>query len=306
MAKKFILEIAKAGKDLTTAVNKDKALYSPMFLPKIYAVKKMTPDIPEGWVSGDYEYEHGLSYPPMYLYYEQQNYFQNNPASVEFDPERYVYGSQARFANMDGTRFANKSGSLDAYLVCFLDPLKSPATAPESTTHGSPRLKIGEDLVDSPDYLADTDSKYQTLKVHMQGQLSCSVPEWESTGYIGGDAIKFNWFTVTHNLGYPPVHTPFVNTVGLSLDMAYEDSIPTTFTANDVNDSWAERWAYDFGWAGVYIEGLWIYVDTTKYYVGYKRQNLTASTAHTFPARTVKVNYTIFNLPINEEFNLLA
>jgi hypothetical protein len=306
MAEQAVLQIAKAGEDLDSITSEDMALDSTLVLPKVYGVVEMTPDIPEGWVSGTYEYEHGLSYPPMYLYYEKQEYFQNNPASVEFDPERYVYGSQGRFACMDSTEFTNEAaGALDSYLVLFLDPLAEPDTEPEPTEHGSPRLKIGSDLEEEADYKASIDSKYQTLKVHMQDQLVCSLPSWNATASMGADWLRYDWFELSHDLGYPPVHTPFINTVGLSLDLAYDDSIPTDFVVNDVNDSMAERWAYNFGWSGDYMEGLWIYVDINKYYVGYRRQNWSAS-AHTFPARTVRVNYTIFNLPINEEFNLLS
>ena len=277
-----VVKVAKAEQDLRTADDTDMALNSLLFLPKVYAVKKMTPDIPEGYVWGEYSYEHGLDYPPMYLYYEYQEYFQNNEASIEFDPVRFVYGSQGRFANMDSTEFRNEAaGALDAYLILFEDSLAS----------------------EDRDY--SIDSRRQTLKVHMQGQFVCSLPAWSATAAYGADWLKYNWFEFSHNLGYPPVHTPFVNTVGLSLDLAYEGSIPTDFVVNDVNDLMAEKWAYNFGWETDQMEGVWIYVDVNKYYVGYRRQNWGAS-AHNFPARTVRVNYTIFNLPINEEFNLLS
>lgn len=277
-----VVKVAKAGQDLRTADDTDMALNSLLFLPKVYAVKKLVPDIPEGYTGGEYSYSHGLAYPPMYLYYEQQQYFRNFEGDTAFDPVRFIYGSQGRFANMDSTEFRNEAaGALDAYLILFEDSL----------------------LSEDRDY--SIDSRRQTLKVHMQGQFVCNLPAWNSTAFLGADWTRDDWFELSHNLGFPPVHTPFVNTVGLSLDLAYAGSIPTDFVVNDVNDAMAERWAYEFGWSLELSEGLWIYVDINKYYVGYRRQNWTAS-AHTFPARTVRVNYTIFNLPINEEFNLLS
>jgi hypothetical protein len=276
-----VVKVAKAGQDLRTADDNEMALNSLLFLPKVYAVKELVPDIPEGYTGGEYSYSHGLGYPPMYLYYEQQQYFRNFEADTEFSPNRFIYGSQGRFANMNSTEFRNEAnGALNAYLVLFEDSLAS----------------------ESRDY--SIDSRRQTLKVHMQGQFVCNLPEWSSTANMGADWTRDDWFSFDHDLGYPPVHTPFVNTVGLSLDIAYIDStIPTDFIVNDVNDMMLEKWVY-FQFPE-HQEGLWIYVDVNKYYVGYRRQNWTAS-AHTFPARTVRVNYTIFNLPINEEFNLLS
>jgi hypothetical protein len=306
MAKVPVLEIAKANETLVGAENKDKALYSPLLLPKIYAVQKLVPNIPEGWTAGTNEYIHGMGYPPMYLYYQQQNYFRNFVEDIAFDPPRFIYGSQGMYPYMNSTKLFNDNGTaLDSYLILFLDPLTTPAEAPVPTTHGSPRIKIGNDLVNSPDYLASIDSKYQTLKVHMQGQFVCNLPAWSATEVMGEDWTKDNWFEFNHDLGFPPVHTPFVNTVGLLVDLAYEGEIPLDFIVNDVNDLMAEKWVYEFGFGSTHTETLWIYVDTNKYYIGYRRQNW-AFEAYDFPARTVRVNYTIFNLPINEEFNLLS
>lgn len=305
MAKQAVLKIAKAGEDLNSITSKDMALDSTLVLPKIYAVKKVVPDIPEGYTAGTAEYVHGMGYPPMYLYYEQQDYFRNFEGDTAFTPERYIYASQGRFPYMNSTKMYNEVGvTQDSYLILFLDPLAEPTTEPSPTTHGSPRLKIGEDLVNSADYKASIDSKYQTLKVHMQGQFVCNLPAHNAPAADADGWTRDDWFSFNHDLGYPPVHTPFVNTIGLSLDIAYIDStIPTDFIVNNVNDMMLEKWVY-FQFSE-YQEGLWIYVDEDKYYVGYRRQNWTAS-AHTFPARTVRVNYTIFNLPINEEFNLLS
>jgi hypothetical protein len=307
MATQAVIQVAKSGEDLETCDAQDMALSSPMLLPKIYAVVELEPDIPEGWVSGDYQYTHSRGYAPMYLYYAEHDYFQNNTGSTAFDPVRYIYNSYSTFANMDATEFVDDAGGrTNTYLVLFLDPLLEPISQPSPTSHGSPRIKVGSDLVDDADYKANIDSKYQTLKVHMQGQFVCNIPSWTSTVAMGSNWSKLEWYSFNHNLGFPPVHTPFINAQGVDLDKAYQSSIPTDFVLNDVNDLWAERWAYDFGFTGKYLEYAWIYVDINKYYVGYRRQNWDFSDGHTFPARTVRVNYTIFNLPINEEFNLLS
>ena len=301
MAKQAIIEVAKSGKDLATCDVEDMALYSPMFLPKVYAVKELVPDVDD-----KVEYEHNLGYPPMYLYYEQQEYFQDNPASEHFVPNRFVYGSQGTHWNMTDEKFYSAATvNNNAFIILFLDPLADPTSEPNPTAHGSPRIKVGSDLENDADYKAEIDTKYQTLKVHMQDQFVCNVPEHNAPAPYADGWLRYDWFSFNHNLGFPPVHTPFINTVGLSLDLAYDNSIPSDFIVNDVNDMMAEKWAYQFGWSGNYHEGVWVYVDINKYYVGYRRQNWDSS-AHTFPARTVRVNYTIFNLPINVEFNLLS
>jgi len=271
-----VLKVAKAEQDLRTAQDNEMALNSLLFLPKVYAVVKMTPS------AGEVSYTHGLGYPPMYLYYQNQQYFMDFEANGEWSPIRYIYGSQGRFATMNSTEFRDTAGvTRDAHLILFADSLTS----------------LDRDY--------SIDSRFQTLKVHMQGQFVCNLPSHNAQGDYGTGWTRDDWFSFDHDLGYPPVHTPFINTVGLSLDLAYSSSIPTDFIVNDVNDLMAERWGYDFGFDSYYREGLWIYVDADKYYVGYRRQNWDSS-AHTFPARTVRVNYTIFNLPINEEFNLLS
>lgn len=305
--KRAVLQVAKKNVDLEGASSVDMALNSLLTLPKVYAVKKLVPNIPEGYTAGDIQYIHGMGYAPMFLYYEQQERFQNAPEGTLFNPERYIYASQGSYFRMDGTEFFSDVGvSRDAYLVLFLDPLAYPATEPDPTQHGSPRLKIGEDLKSRADYMANIDSKYQTLKVHMKDTFTCNLSAFTAGKTLDTNWVRDDWFSFEHNLGFPPVYAPFgINTVGLSLDLAYNNSIPSTFTVNDVNDLMAEKWAYNFGWEGLYRETLWIYVDITKFYVLYRRQNWNWDATHYFPARTVNVDYTIFDLPINREFDLL-
>jgi hypothetical protein len=297
-----VLEIAKSGEDLTTAGSVDMALDSDLLLPKIYMVKELTPD-----GSGNVSYTHGLGYPPMFLYYEQQQYLQSNPAYEEFDPNRFIWGSQNRYYTMDSTEFTTTVGGIsnDAYLVLFLDPLEEPGTEPSPTTTSRPRLRVGDAVGTDADYKNRIDSKYQTLKVYMTGELECDLDAFNATSIIGGDNEQTDWFSVEHGLGYPPIFTPFgINTVGLDLMAAYDESIPSSFSVNDVNDLFAEKWAYSLSGSYIQYEIIWIYVDEDYYYLGYQRKNLDAASGYNFPARTVTVDYTIFNNPINEEFDL--
>lgn len=310
MAKKAVLQIAKQDEDLREVDSSGMVLDSLRFLPKIYLVKKLMPNIPEGYVWGEYEYTHNLGYPPMYLYYDEHSRFQENEYSDQvFSPHRFIWGSYGKFAYMSNTKFNDDAGgSTNRYLILMNNPLLAPASPSSPTSHPDPRIKVGEDLENDPDYEASIDTKYQTLKVHMQDQLVCNLPQWSATSLLGGNSLRYDWFDVTHNLGFPPVYTPFgINTTGLDVVSASGGNVASDFLVNDLNDVWAKRWSYDFGRsADNHLEGLWIYVDNTKYYVGYRRQNWDYENGYTFPARTVRVNYTIFNLPINEEFNLLS
>lgn len=271
-----VVKVAKQDQDLRTAENSEMALNSLLFLPKVYAVKKLP-------ASAEYSYEHGLGYPPMYLCYQQQQYLLNNESEQEFDPVRFIFNAQGWFVSMNSTEFRNIAGGIsDSYLILFQDSLAT----------------------DQREY--SIDSKMQTLKVHMQGQFVCNLPSFNAPVYYTEGWKRIDWFSFNHNLGYPPVHTPFTNTEGLWIDLAYNSSIPSDFVVNDVNDLIAERWVYTDFWFDEHMEVLWVYVDKDKYYVGYERSNWDGESGYTFPARTVRVNYTIFNLPINEEFNLLS
>jgi len=302
-----VLKIAKEGEDITTASDKDLVLDSGKLLPKLYLTTTLEPDIPEGDVLGEYSYTHGLGYPPVFLYYAKEYYFNNNEASIAFDPPRYIWGTFGRFAHVDNTEFRNEAaGENDSHLLLFLDPLDEPATPPEPTSVNGPRLIVGNDVANEADYQHNIDSKYQTLKVFQQDQLVCNLPAWNSTAILGGDSLRYDWFSVEHNLGYPPVYSPFsIGQTGLDIAQSYEDNIPSDFTVNDVNDLWAEKWPYEFGGSSTYLEGVWIYVDVTKLYLGYRRQNWDYENGHTFPSRTVRLNYTIFVNPITGDFNLL-
>lgn len=313
MSIRAILEIAKSGEDLRTIGAVDKALDSTLFLPKIYAVKKVSPVRTTEYEPTTLTYAHGRGYPPMFITYREQQYLWDNSSMPEFDPVRYTFetGTETVKQKMNSTNFINEDCgwySRDHYLILFLNPLEDPATAPEPTSHNSPRLKIGEDLRNTPDYEASIDSKYQTLKVHTQDQLVCSLPAWNSTDV---DYSRFDWFEVAHGLDYPPVFAPFgVDSSGLDLNLCYQGDladIPSDFVVNDiVNKMWEGRnWYNEFLNPTEFFETLWLFVDSSKLYLGYRRLNLSFGN-QTFPARTVRVNYTIFNLPINEEFNLLS
>lgn len=302
-----ILKVAKTGKDLRDIEAKDMSLNSDLLLPKVYAVKKLTPIIAPGDVWGYGEYLHGRGYPPMFLFYIQQKNFLGDDALEPFNPPRFAYGSYGQFYVMDSTKFVTPPAypaDLPPYLVVFADPLDPPGTKPPPTPLEAPRLKMGSDLDTNSDYEKTIDSKFLSLKVHMLGQLVCNIPAWTATDPFGGDSVRVDWFSVTHDLGFPPVHTPFISNVGLDLVNAFEESLPADFLINDANDKWAERWPYFYPQQD-YGEEVYLYVDTTKLYIGYRRRNSDLSGPHTFPARTARLNYTIFDLPINQEFNLL-
>lgn len=277
-----VVKVAKAEQNLRTADDTDMALNSLLFLPKVYAVAKPELFVPSGGISEQYRYIHGLGYPPMYLYLHAHDYLMGFSEYTAFDPERYTYSLSGGFASMDSTQFLDiGGGDGNAYLVLFLDSL---ATLEK-------------------DY--SIDSRFQSLKVHMQGQFVINLPSFNATAYSNTGWYQIDWFSFNHNLGYPPVFSPFVDVFGVNVVQGFQGEVPTDFILNDVNDSWAESYVYSIEDAWKYPEVFWIYVDNNKYYVGCKRDNWDEA-SHTFPARTVKVNYTIFNLPINEEFNLLS
>lgn len=313
MSIRTVLKIAKTDKDLRDNKVKDMSLYSPMFLPKIYAVKKVSPVRTTEYEPATLSYTHGRGYPPMFITYREQQYLLDNSNMSEFNPVRYTFeaGGETVKQKMSSTAFVNEDCgwySRDHFIILFLNPLEEPSTAPSPTSYDSPRLKIGENLRNTPDYKASIDSKYQTLKVHSQGQFVCNLPSWNSTE---GSFDRSDWFNFSHGLNYPPVFAPFgIDSSGLSLNLCYRgdlSTIPTDFTVNDiVNKMWEERnWLDEYEHPTDYYETLWLFVDSTKMYLGYRRLNL-AFEDQTFPARTVRVNYTIFNLPINKEFNLLS
>jgi len=304
---KPVLKVAKTDKDLNEIDTREMSLNSDLLLPKVYAVKKLTPIIAPGHVWGYGEYVHGLGYPPMFLFYIQQKNFMGLESLESFNPHRFSYGSHGHYFPMDSIKFVTHPSypaDLPPYLVVLLDPLDPPGIKPQPTSLDAPRLKMGSNLDANSDYEKTIDSKFLNLKVHMLGQLVCNVPKWTADDPYG-NSVRVDWFTVTHNLGYPPVHAPFISNVGLDLINAFEGNLPADFLINDANDKWAERWPYFYS-QQTYDEGVYLYVDTTKLYVGYRRQNNDFSSSHTFPARTARLNYTIFDLPINQEFNLLG
>lgn len=313
MSIRAVLKIAKSGKDLRDNDTDDMALYSPMFLPKIYAVKKVSPIRETEYDPTTLYYEHGMGYPPIFITYREQQYLMDNSGLGQtFNPVRYTFetGTDTVKQKMSSTVFTNEDCgwySRDRYLILFLDPLENPTTAPSATSHNSPRLKIGEDLENIPDYSANIDTKYQTLKVYDQDEFVCNLPSSTLSSYSN----EYTWFNFTHGLSYPPVFAPFgVDSSGINLNLVYKgdkDDIPTDLTVNDIVNKMSEN----RNWYNEYLnptddfEYIWLFVDSSKFYVGYIRLNSHA-TSITFPARTVRVNYTIFNLPINEEFNLLS
>ncbi len=297
-----VVEVAQAGKDLRTAELYEKALDSQLFLPKVYQVKKLT--------GATTEFTHGRNYPPMFYYVDEAyDTWTWGGGYTYFNPPRYSFNTW-RGINMDATKFRKSAEDWDSYVVLMLDPLSFPASHPSSTGHsGSPRLKVGENLEGTADYLADIDSKYQTLKVAQSEQFVCSLPQWITTPdwMNPASSLREDTFSFNHNLGYPPLYTPFgVNLVGLSIDMAYNgwSNIPTDFIVNQANDKWAEQWLA-FA-SSVNMETLWIMVDKDKYYVRYRRYAQDWDNSTTFPARTIRVNYVLFDLSLTREFNLLS
>jgi hypothetical protein len=160
-----------------------------------------------------------------------------------------------------------------------------------------PKLLIMKDDKDYNNNSLDMtlDSRLDTFKVFYNGDLSISA---SSVTLAAGnsDSSTTNY---SHGLGYAPFFTPMVaykvdlGTIGVS-------PIPTNINVNDFEDS-----NIDTGGAAILTgEVVYVYVDTDKIYLKFERTNNGAS-SHTFPARNISMNFTIFYNSIDEEFNLL-
>lgn len=311
-----VLKIAKSGKDVSTAGDKDLALDSSKVLPKIYAIKKFTPS--DSIISSS----HGLTYPPMFLTYRETRYLHDNTSFPLFNPVRYTYENGLKSNYPDNTLKVDSSNYADDtwigsdanrphYVTFFLDPLKTPSSDPNPTTSSIPRLKIGANVATQADYKNRIDSKYQTLKVAKQGTLTANIPA--KTTSLGADnntigSNQMNWYSTSHGLNYAPVFAPFgIPSIGLDLNLCYRaelGGIPSSFKVNDISNLMVEnRYSTDFE-EYENFERVFLYVDSSNIYIGYRRYTF-SETEVTFPARTVTVDYTIFNNPITETFNLL-
>lgn len=300
------IRTAKENKDAETDPSEDMTLDSDLLLPKIYAVKKLEPDYEAPSIAGPAEYSHGLGYAPMYMHYQEHEI--NSALGTRYSPKRWIWGPQnsPRGRYIDDTKFYSNSEKYDSYLTLFLDPLEEPATPPSPTTHDWGRVRIGDNVEEDADYKNRIDSKYQTLKVHMQGTVVGTVPQRT----ISAGTTEDDFLEVTHGLGYPAVFAPFgISAVGLSLNLYYDGEltdIPTSIDFNELNDVMVERWAYALTFATNYPEVLTLQIDSNKMYMRHRRQNVDFSGSVTFPARTFTLRYTIFNNRIDEEFDILT
>jgi hypothetical protein len=139
--------------------------------------------------------------------------------------KRYSWNAEGEFNRMNSTRFLGEGEENNTHLIIFLDPLSTPMVEIEPTEHDWGRIRVGADIGNQPDYETRVDTKYQTLKVYMQGEISCSIPAWTPDVNEIVD-IRTDWFSVEHNLGYAPIYTPFgIPKSGLNINNVYDGAV---------------------------------------------------------------------------------
>lgn len=108
------------------------------------------------------------------------------------------------------------------YAHVMQEALETPSPLPTAPKNHFPLIISGTKT--EPDYGRAIDTRYDTLKVFKTGQLSISVAEWTPTGV--GRKTQVTETSYTHNLGYCPLFSPFVD---------YEFSIP-------YYNGWMDQW----------------------------------------------------------------
>jgi len=199
------LKVAREGYDVTTAADKDFALDSDRFLPKIYKVKRVDPGADP---ADEVTIDHDLTYPPRGITY------------VEVDDSPLIVAYQTQGINADDNNvYVTPGVSLDystspysatnntgSYVLLMLDPLGTPGIEPTPLSGDQPIVRVGGEDGD-PDYKRKIHSYYDSLKVFLSGTMTIEAPAID----FGDDDNHWYTATVDHNLGYIPMFSPFVN-----------------------------------------------------------------------------------------------
>lgn len=310
------LKVAKEGGQALIDASKDLSLDSDTFIPKIYRSIHST---------STQTISHGLTYPPQYLFMRE----------ITTSPKKYAYGLDefsafslqkmpdigvtasnlyiGKFpAFVSGTPIGSISADVGMWALLMMEPCKNPTTQPAQTQHPNPVFKLGDDVNTDPDYLLRIDSKYDSFKVAKSNLITLNLPTWNAPAATtavdpdtGFDYVVPATQTVTasdlHGLSYVPYYQPFVP-YKIDLTEVYANDIPSTVNINGLVNIFSPNFAFV---SEGYSEEVYVWVNDSRVYIDYTRNNIDTSSGHTFPARTITMDYTVFYNRVDEEFNLL-
>jgi len=198
------LKVARDGYDVDTASDRNIALDSDKFLPKIFRVKRST---------STQSVAHGLTYPPRAIFLREMN---DTPKKIGFvmspwvtddipsiDSTNINFEIMSHYSDFTTGPYTSTNDTASITLL-MLDPLGTPGVEPTPLSGDQPIVRVGGEDGD-PDYKRKIHSYYDSLKVFSTGTLTLNVPLW-NPGV--GDTYNFVTNSYTHNLGYIPFFAP--------------------------------------------------------------------------------------------------
>lgn len=291
-----IIEVARPDYDLDDInfEDKNKALSTDRNTPKIY--QSMVIERPaEVSLYTDYTLTvaHNLGYIPrfwiMIKIWDKWSHAGDLRPNYNSDTFSYV--------TVDDTNFYI---TLQAYtqklqIFCMFDEILATTELP-ITLKKIPAIRVSKD-----GYSTDTDhprrmrldSLWNTPRIIKSGQLSITAPE-DLNSYG-----SYHEVTYTHNLNYIPFFLPRIPSL-VNLSTIYNGfaNIPSTVNLNVLTDATI---ANDDDIQSTEI--IYVQADITELKISWWRENVWYP--GDFPERTIILDYLLFELPLDEEFNLL-
>ncbi|MDD4381721.1 MAG: hypothetical protein PHE21_00015 [Candidatus Dojkabacteria bacterium] len=294
---KPVLEVARQGRDLDdiTLQDKDKSFSSERNTPKIY--KSVVITRPSG-VDEDTDYTttlaHGLGYIPRFWHmikvYDKWSHVGDAQPN---------YGSNTfSYVTVDNTNFNINLRAYTEKLQIFymFDPLID-GTGNSIVYPNYPSIRVAKEGKDCDlDLPKDMhiDTLWNTPRVIKSGQLSITAPE-DLMSYGSYHEVSY-----VHNLGYIPFFFPQIPTL-TNLSTIYDGfaNIPSVVDLNSLTDptiaSDDDMQSYEL---------IYVQIDETELKISWWRENVWWE--DDFPERTLTLDYTLYELALDEEFNLLT
>ena len=291
-----IIDVARYDYDLTDGnlEDRNKAFSSDRNTPKIY--KGILVQRPDGTpLSSDYTITiaHNLGYIPRFWFMIELWGLWCHAGDL-----RANYGSNTfSYVTVDSTNFYI---TLTAYtsklqLFCMFDPI----------------LATTENAIELPNYpfvrVADTDHDVETDHPrHMRVDSLWNMPRIVKSGQLSITAEaetssygSYHEVTYEHGLSYVPYFLPRIANL-INLTSLYDgfSNIPSTVDLNSLTDATI---AGDADMEASEI--IYVTVDDTEIKIAWWRENVWFP--DDFPERTITLDYLLFELALDEEFNLL-
>jgi len=291
-----IIDVARPDYDLTddNLEDRNKAFSSDRNTPKIYrGILIERPE--EEDLDTDYTLtvEHGLGYVPRFWFMIELWGLWCHAGDL-----RANYGSNTfSYVTADDTNFYI---TLQAYttklqLFCMFDDILA-TTENALEIPKRPFVRVAKDTydveIDHPIHM-QVDSLWVMPRIVKSGQLSITAPE--DLGSYG----SYHEVTYEHGLGYTPYFLPRIANL-VNLTSLYDGfaNIPSTVSLNSLTD------ATIAGDADMEAsETIYVTVDDTEIKIAWWRENVWFP--DDFPERTITLDYLLFELALDEEFNLL-